>query len=181
MVQFACPACQQPLEHPTSGAAVKCPSCGHRFDVPAGEPVEAVAAATVAGPAGKTKGPGEKFCHECGAVIRARAEICPKCGVRQPPLRQAALYAEDDPRRGEAASSKLAAGICAILLGSLGIHKFILGLTEAGLIMLLVTLLTCGVGFVPMWVIGIVEGIIYLTRSNEEFYQTYFVEKKGWF
>src|SRR5262247_3951198 len=110
MVQFACPACQQPLEHPTSGAAVKCPSCSHRFDVPAGEPVEAVAAATVAGPAGKTKGPGEKF--------------CPECGVRQPPLRQAALYAEDDPRRSEAASSKLAAGICAILLGSLGIHKF---------------------------------------------------------
>ena len=25
----------------------------------------------------------EKFCHECGEVIRAKAEICPKCGVRQ--------------------------------------------------------------------------------------------------
>jgi len=181
VIQFACPACQQPLEHTTPGAAVKCPACGNRFDVPAGEPVEAVATATVAGPTGKAKGPGEKYCHDCGAVIRARAEICPKCGVRQPPVRQAARYAEDDPRRREVGSTKLAAGICAILLGSLGIHKFILGLTEAGIVMLLVTLLTCGVGFVVMWVIGIVEGIIYLTRSDEEFYQTYLVEKKGWF
>jgi len=29
------------------------------------------------------KGADEKFCHECGAVIRTKAEICPKCGVRQ--------------------------------------------------------------------------------------------------
>src|SRR5436190_15673376 len=41
------------------------------------------------------------------------------------------------------AGSKIVAGICGILLGSLGIHKFILGYTGAGLIMLLVTLLTC--------------------------------------
>jgi TM2 domain-containing membrane protein YozV len=169
------------LEHPTPGAAVKCPACGHRFDVPTGEQAEAVTAATTAGPAGKTKGPGEKFCHECGEVIRLRAEICPKCGVRQPPLRQAALYADADSALLEAGSAKLAAGICGILLGSLGIHKFILGLTEAGLVMLLVSLLTCGPGFVVMWVIGIVEGIIYLTRSDAEFYQTYVVEKKGWF
>lgn len=29
------------------------------------------------------KGENEKFCHECGSVILAKAEICPKCGVRQ--------------------------------------------------------------------------------------------------
>lgn len=30
------------------------------------------------------KAADEKFCHECGAIIKAKAEICPKCGVRQP-------------------------------------------------------------------------------------------------
>lgn len=25
----------------------------------------------------------EKYCHECGEIIRAIAEICPKCGIRQ--------------------------------------------------------------------------------------------------
>jgi TM2 domain-containing membrane protein YozV len=81
----------------------------------------------------------------------------------------------------EAASNKIAAGICGILIGSLGVHKFIIGLTTPGLIMLLVTLLTCGFGGIVMHAIGLVEGIIYLTKSDEDFYQTYIVEKKGWF
>jgi TM2 domain-containing membrane protein YozV len=79
------------------------------------------------------------------------------------------------------AGKKVAAGICGILLGSLGIHKFILGLTTPGIIMLLVSLLTCGIGAIPMGIIGLVEGIIYLTKSDEEFYRLYGVEKKGWF
>jgi TM2 domain-containing membrane protein YozV len=79
------------------------------------------------------------------------------------------------------AHKKVAAGICGILLGSWGIHKFILGLTTPGIIMLLVSLLTCGVGAIPMGIIGLVEGIIYLTKSDEEFCRLYGVEKKGWF
>ncbi len=76
------------------------------------------------------------------------------------------------------AGKKMAAGICAILLGHLGIHKFILGLTTPGIIMLLLTI-TC-VGYPVMHIIGIIEGIIYLTKSDEEFYRLYAVEKKGW-
>jgi len=79
------------------------------------------------------------------------------------------------------AGNKVAAGVCGILLGSLGIHKFILGMTTPGLIMLLVTVLTCGIGGVVMGTIGLVEGIIYLTKSDEDFYQLYYIEKKGWF
>jgi TM2 domain-containing membrane protein YozV len=76
---------------------------------------------------------------------------------------------------------KLAAGICGILLGHLGIHKFILGLTTPGIIMLLATLLTCGIAWPVMHIIGIIEGIMYLSKSDEEFYRLYAVEKKGWF
>jgi len=79
------------------------------------------------------------------------------------------------------ADRKIAAGIIAILLGSLGIHKFILGYTTEGIIMLLVSLLTCGVGATVMWVIGIVEGVIYLTKTDAEFVATYITNKKGWF
>ena len=79
------------------------------------------------------------------------------------------------------AGKKIAAGVCGILLGSLGIHKFILGLTTPAVIMLLVSVLTCGIGAIPMGIIGLVEGIIYLTKSDEEFYETYIVGKKGWF
>jgi TM2 domain-containing membrane protein YozV len=85
------------------------------------------------------------------------------------------------PAQSEVQNKKIAAAICGILIGSLGVHKFILGNNTAGLIMLLVTLLTCGFGGIVMGVIGLVEGIIYLTRSDEDFYQTYIVEQKGWF
>ena len=68
-------------------------------------------------------------------------------------------------------------GIIAIVIGSLGVHKFMLGNTTEGLIQIAITCCTGGVG----GFIGMVEGIIYLTKTDEEFYQTYVVEKKKWF
>jgi TM2 domain-containing membrane protein YozV len=79
------------------------------------------------------------------------------------------------------AEKKIVAGICAIILGNFGVHKFILGYTPEGLIMLLVTILTCGIGGIVMWVIGLVEGITYLSKSDEDFVATYVVNRKGWF
>jgi len=75
------------------------------------------------------------------------------------------------------ADKKLTAGICGILIGSLGIHKFILGYTTEGIIQIVISVVTCGVG----GVIGLIEGIIYLTKSDEEFVRTYIQNKKGWF
>ncbi len=80
----------------------------------------------------------------------------------------------------DVSSTKLAAGLCAIVVGGLGVHKFILKMNTPGIIMLAVTLFTC-VGAVVMPIIGIIEGIVYLTKSDEEFYETYMVGKKEWF
>lgn len=74
-------------------------------------------------------------------------------------------------------NKKLIAGILAIVIGSLGIHKFILGYTKEGIIQIILTFVTCGLA----GIIGLIEGIIYLTKSDEEFYQTYQVGKKPWF
>jgi TM2 domain-containing membrane protein YozV len=79
------------------------------------------------------------------------------------------------------ADKKIAAGICGILLGGLGVHKFVLGYTTEGIIMLLITILTCGIGAIVTSTIGLVEGIIYLVKSDEEFVRTYIQNKKGWF
>lgn len=81
----------------------------------------------------------------------------------------------------EANSKKLVAGICGILLGGLGIHKFYLGYTKQGLITLAISLVTCGAGAMIMGTIGIIEGITYLTKSDEDFYNTYILNSKGWF
>ena len=69
------------------------------------------------------------------------------------------------------AEKKIAAGICGILLGALGVHKFILGYTKEGIIMLVVTLVgsLILIGPMVMGIIGLVEGIIYLTKSDADF------------
>ena len=84
--------------------------------------------------------------------------------------------------------SKIAAGLLAIFLGGWGIHKFYLGFTGPALVFLL----TNTIGFAVTWlmlfipnivlgVIALVEGILYLTKSDEEFEQLYVVQKKKWF
>jgi TM2 domain-containing membrane protein YozV len=75
------------------------------------------------------------------------------------------------------ADKKVLAGVLGILFGGLGIHRFILGDTTGGLIRIGITIVTCGAGSI----IGLIEGIIYLTKSDEDFVQTYLVEKKAWF
>ncbi|NEQ47070.1 MAG: TM2 domain-containing protein [Leptolyngbya sp. SIOISBB] len=76
---------------------------------------------------------------------------------------------------------KVVAGVLGILLGAFGIHKFVLGYTVEGIIMLAVTVFTCGVGGAVMGIIGLVEGILYLTKTDAEFEATYVQNKRGWF
>jgi len=57
----------------------------------------------------------------------------------------------------------------------LGIHKFYLGYTKEGIIQLILSFVCIG------GVIGIIEGILYLTKSDEEFVATYITGRKGWF
>ena len=83
------------------------------------------------------------------------------------------------------AEKRVAAGICGILLGGLGIHKFILGYTTEGVIMLVVYVLgiflACGIPSLVIAVIGIIEGVMYLTKTDEEFAQLYVIGRKPWF
>ena len=90
-------------------------------------------------------------------------------------------YTSPPPFDQSVSSKKIAAGILGIMLGGLGIHKFVLGFVGPGLILLLVTVLTCGFAWPLTHIIGLVEGIVYLTKSDEEFYRTYIVERRQWF
>ncbi len=83
---------------------------------------------------------------------------------------------------------KLVAGLLAIFLGWLGIHKFYLGFTGPGLVYLLVntlgwtiTWIMLGIPNMVLGVFALIEGIVYLTKSDEEFEETYVVNKKQWF
>jgi TM2 domain-containing membrane protein YozV len=114
-------------------------------------------------------GAGTKFCFACGASIDARAEICPRCGVRQPyqagmPGGRGLTVGDATTRTGK---SKLVASLLAIFLGSFGIHKFYLGDTTMG-----VTYLIFFWTAIP-GIIGFIEGILWLVQSDEEWLAKY--------
>jgi len=71
---------------------------------------------------------------------------------------------------------RIPTALCAIFLGWLGVHKFMLGYTKEGIIQLIIGVLCC-----VSALIGLIEGIIYLTKSDEEFNNTYVQAKKAWF
>jgi TM2 domain-containing membrane protein YozV len=112
-------------------------------------------------------------------------------------MQQQPMY-QGNAQQVPGADKKMIAGILGIAMGVLGlgfgVHKFILGYKNEGLIMLAayfvpiaLTIVSCGILFPLLFItmipgiIGIIEGIIYLTKSDEEFVQTYIVNKKPWF
>ncbi|MFP4038497.1 MAG: NINE protein [Candidatus Nanohaloarchaea archaeon] len=100
-------------------------------------------------------GPDEQYCSSCGEIIKKEAEICPECGVRQ------------SSGSGSGSKDRLTAGIFALLLGSFGAHKFYLGNTGLGILYL------CFFWTGIPGLIGFIEGLIYLTKSDEEFNAKY--------
>ncbi|KMQ72448.1 hypothetical protein SDC9_91171 [bioreactor metagenome] len=72
---------------------------------------------------------------------------------------------------------KLAAGLLGILVGAFGANKFYLGYINEGIIQIVLNIVTCGAASI----IPFIEGIIYLTMSDEQFDQTYVQNKKAWF
>src|SRR5947209_5076225 len=65
-------------------------------------------------------------------------------------------------------TNRVLAGVLALLLGGLGIHKFVLGYVGAGILQICLSFLF-GVGAL----IGFIEGIVYLSKSEEQFFYEY--------
>lgn len=114
-----------------------------------------------------SKGADEKFCSECAAIINHKAEICPKCGVRQAHYPASSIPNKD----------KMVAGFIAIFLGALGIHKFYLNRPLIG-ILYLFSFTIGSLSFhpiLPLFIVisSLVEGIIYFCTSDEDFARKY--------
>jgi TM2 domain-containing membrane protein YozV len=107
------------------------------------------------------KGVDEKFCSECGAIIKAKAEICPKCGVRQ------GITISSLGAVAPNGKNKLAAILLAVFLGSFGLHKFYLKKYVLGV----AYLLFCWT-FIPS-VLGVIDAIMLLLMSEEDFVLKY--------
>ena len=108
-----------------------------------------------------------------------RLYVAPGYGSMSAAARQS--YANEAIRQKDHVS----AGLLAIFLGMFGVHKFYLGCNNAGFIMLAVSIiggiLTLGLAAAVIWLIAIIEGIIYLTKSQTDFDRVYVLSQRDWF
>ncbi len=125
------------------------------------------------------------FCTRCGQTLQQSMEWCGRCGKltrprpsAPPQMPRMAIHAAAVP---SCTSLRLSAGLLAIFLGYFGVHKFALGMTGAGLTMLLITLLSCFWLSPVMALIGLIEGVIYLSQTEANFHRKYIIRKQAWF
>jgi TM2 domain-containing membrane protein YozV len=111
---------------------------------------------------GRIKAADEKFCHECGETIKAKAVICVHCGCSQ-----SAGVGRDLTATSPNGKSQLVAALLAIFLGGFGIHKFYLGRIGWGIVFLLF----CWT-FIPA-IVGFIEGIVLLAMKPDNFTAKY--------
>ena len=120
---------------------------------------------------------GEKFCRYCGSSLNPGQIVCVKCG-------RAVRRQGDGGVTGESPKSRTTAALLAIFLGGFGVHEFYLGNSNSAIIRLVVYIVGGVLMCVPSFVlsmISIIEGIIYLAKSDEEFEKVYVKEKREWF
>ncbi|CAG37012.1 hypothetical protein DP2283 [Desulfotalea psychrophila LSv54] len=116
----------------------------------------------------KIKNTDEKFCSDCGEIIKLNAEICPYCGVRQMPAPNPFGITAPNGK------NRIVAALLAFILGGFGAHKFYLGQMGLGFLYLLFFWTA-----IPA-IIGLVEFVILLTMSDENFVRLYGQPKELW-
>lgn len=126
-------------------------------------------------------------CKACGSILPEGATNCLNCNEKVGGFTPPAIFTPPSNTDGNFNSnstfngtqnfnqqssgevgdkSKIAAGLLAILLGSLGIYSFYLGNTSKGILQLALSVLSCGLfsPIVSIW--GIIDGIIILTDND---------------
>lgn len=128
--------------------------------------------------------PSQRKCAYCGAVVQTEPNQEKKSSEAQTPANTVVQVTVQQtpqstqqytPQYTQSTKSKTTAGMLAIFLGGLGIHKFYLGKNGQGIAYLLLFWLFCWTVFVPVLItiIAFIEGIILLTMNDNEFHQKY--------
>ena len=131
-------------------------------------------------------------CPECGKQYSTQEKVnrvkCPYCGAetnvsyseQQTPnyqeqwrqfSNQASNAMDSVFSNGPSGKSRGVAGLLAILMGWCGLHYFYLGKTSAGVLFLLIAILSCGILATVTTIISIIQGVLFFTSTQQEFEQ----------
>ena len=131
-------------------------------------------------------------CPECGKQYSTQEKVnrvkCPYCGAEtnvsysdqeRPNYQeqwkqfgdQASAAMDDVFSNGPSGKSRGVAGLLALFLGGLGLHYFYMNKTNAGVVFLLITLLSCGVLGIVTQIISIIQAVLFFTSTQQEFEQ----------
>ena len=128
-------------------------------------------------------------CPECGKQYSTQEKVnrvkCPYCGAetnvsysdQQPNYQeqwrqfssQASNAIDSVFNNGPSGKSRGIAGLLAILMGWCGLHYFYIGKTNAGILFLLIAILSCGVLATITTIVAIIQGVLFFTSTQEEF------------
>lgn len=124
-------------------------------------------------------------CPECGKQYSTQERVsrvkCPYCGAETN-----VSYSEQEPNRwqqfnqqqnsfdsvfnnGPSGKSRGIAGLLAILMGWCGLHYFYIGKTNAGILFLIIAILSCGILATVTTIVAIIQGVLFFTSTQEEF------------
>jgi len=127
-------------------------------------------------------------CPECGKQYSTQEKVnrvkCPYCGAEtnvsyseQEQSRWEQFYNQQRQNgpidsvfnNGPSGKSRGIAGLLAILMGWCGLHYFYIGKTSAGVLFLLIAILSCGVLATVTTIVSIIQGVLFFTSTQEEF------------
>lgn len=99
----------------------------------------------------------EKYCHNCGAIIDKRTDLCPKCGARQANFQNAQTNVNINVNQRWLITVLLCG-----FLGVFGAHRFFTNHILSGILQLI----TCG-GLGIWWIIDLILIIIGQFKDKE--------------
>ena len=155
-VNYQCPQCRNQISTQYEVEKITCPFCGNEFE----------AASAAVPPQFQAQQQQQQYGQgQPGGYAQG-----PQPAFTPPP-------SNDIFAAGSSGKSRGVAGLLAIFLGTLGVHYIYLDKTTSGIIILLISLfggvLTCGVLPRIIAVVVLIQGILMMTMSQDEFEKKY--------